>query len=401
MKNVIVIGGGASGMVAALSAAEDSSNRVKILERQSRVGRKLLSTGNGRCNITNTSASPLIYRGTDPLFAETALSRFTPKDTIDYFYSLGLVLSEQYGGRVFPLSDSASSVVDVLRFSIERSGIEIITDCCVKGAAKGKSGFSVFTDTKHYSSDALIVACGGKAGGKLGATSDGYSILKSFGHTCTKIYPSLVPVTTDSDYPRSLKGIRLDVSLKLSSGGNILAEGAGELQFTEKGISGPAAFDISREASVGGGEVSIDLVRSISEKELLTLLNNRASSFPDLEIQNIFTGILHARLGTVLAKYCQLRPSDKCRTLSERDIYRLASSAKDFLLQVRGTGDFDAAQVTVGGIRTKEFSKSTMESKLVPGLYACGEVLDIDAPCGGFNLQWAWSSGRLAGRLGK
>lgn len=401
MKNVIIIGGGASGMIAALSAAENSSNHVTLLERQSRVGRKLLSTGNGRCNITNTSASPSCYRGADPSFAETAISSFSPQDTIAYFYSLGLVLSEQYGGRVYPLSDSASSVVDVLRFSLEKAGVNLITDCCVKGASKGKSGFSVFTDTDCYSSDALIIACGGKAGGKLGATGDGYSILKSFGHSCTKIYPSLVPITTDSDYPRSLKGIRTDAVLKLTSGGDFLAEGKGELQFTEKGISGPAAFDISREASVHGGEVSIDLLSSMSEKEILTLLKNRADAFPDLEIQNIFIGILHTRLGTVLAKYCHLRPSDRCSVLTGRDLAQLAGAAKNFILPVKGTGDFDAAQVTVGGIRTTEFSAASLESKLVPGLFACGEVLDIDAPCGGFNLQWAWSSGRLAGRLGK
>lgn len=402
MNSVIVIGGGASGMIAALTAAESKDRHVILLERQSRVGRKLLATGNGRCNLTNIHASAADYRGEVPDFASFALKEYSPETILDYFSSLGLVCSRQYGGRVFPLSDNAGSVVDVLRYALEYSGVELRTDCCVRSAGKSGRTFTVTTENNEiFRGDSLIIACGGCAGGKLGGTGDGYALLKSFGHLCTKLYPALVPVTTDSEYPRSLKGIRVEAKVSLSGGGTPLCESCGELQFTEKGISGPAAFDISRDASVSGGEISVDFLYDIPEKELLSMLRIRKNKFPDMEIQNIFFGILHNRIGTVLAKYCSLRPSDKCSDLSGRDLASLAAAAKQFRMNVKGTGSFDAAQITVGGIKTSEFSPETMESRLVSGLFACGEVLDIDAPCGGYNLQWAWASGRLAGRLGK
>lgn len=402
MKTVTVIGGGASGLIAAITAAEDPENRVVLLERQERVGRKLLATGNGRCNLTNTSASPSSYHGNIPSFAGPALSAFSPEAALEWFRSIGLVCSVQYGGRVYPLSDSASSVLDVLRFSLAASGAELLTGEAVESLARSRSGrFTVFTPQRVIEADAVIAACGGRAGGKLGGTGSGYDLLKSLGHHCTPIYPALVPISTDSEHPRSLKGVRVEAGIRLHKDGKLLAESSGELQFTENGISGPAAFDVSRSAAIHGGDLSIDFLQDCSPEELILLLQRRRKMSPELEVGNVFAGILHSRLGLAVVKSCFVRPSSPISELSDGNILDLAGAAKDFHLRVKGVGGFENAQVTVGGIRCDEFDASTLQSRLVPGLYACGELLDIDGDCGGFNLQWAWSSGRLAGRLGR
>ena len=247
MDNVVIIGGGASGIMAALTAAEDKNNRVILLERQQRIGRKLLATGNGRCNLTNTGACAENYHGENPDFALSTLESFSPQDTLDFFHALGLMTVEEYGGRVYPLSNSANSVVDVLRFALEQSGVELRCSSVVREIRRRGEGYTVITDEAELKADKLIVACGGAAGAKLGGVSDGYELLKALGHKRTGLYPSLVQLLTEPEYPRALKGVRADCGLRLMSGEDILAESAGELQFTETGLSGPAAFDISRE----------------------------------------------------------------------------------------------------------------------------------------------------------
>lgn len=402
MKTVIIAGGGASGMLAALTAAESGKYRVLLFERQARVGRKLLSTGNGRCNLTNLSASPEYYHGMQPDFISPALSAFSPAAAIEYFRSLGLVCVSEPSGRVYPLSDSAGSVLDVLRFALESTGVEIHTaEPVLRASAGSGGGFTVFTENGRYSSDFLVIACGGCAGGKLGGVSDGYELLKAFGHGRTKLYPSLVPVYTDSDYPRSLKGIRTDAALSLEKNSCVIAESFGEVQFVEKGISGPAVFEISRAVSVHGGTVTLDFLRSYSPDDVLSMLRRRRKLSPSLECTALFAGILHSRLGLAVVKYAGIRPSALIGTVSETDLLSLSQAAKAFTMNTVGTDSFDAAQVTAGGVSTAEFRPDTLESRLVKGLFACGEVLDIDGDCGGFNLQWAWSSGRTAGRLGQ
>ena len=399
MNTIAVIGGGASGLIAALTAAENKNNKVILFERQARVGKKLLATGNGRCNLTNTLASLNNYHGADPSFVLSALNAFPPEDVIEYFRSLGLLTVTQYGGRVYPLSDSANSVLDVLRFALDSARVEQHTSCEISRIEYKHSSFVISCEDGSYSADKLIIACGGKAGGKLGGSSLGYELLKSLGHHCTKIYPSLVPVTCSSDLPRSLKGVRAECEAALYSGKKLIGKSSGEIQFTEKGVSGPVIFDLSRSAAIHGGEVSINFFNGQNKDEILELLHSRVSSSPELEAQYIFAGMLHSRIGLAVIKYCSIKPSEPINKLKDCDLDALISAAMDFRLPVKGTGDFDAAQVTAGGIDTSEFDSATLESRLVPGLYACGEVLDIDADCGGYNLQWAWASGRLAGRL--
>lgn len=402
MYNVIIIGAGASGMMAALTAAENPDARVVLLERQQRVGRKLLATGNGRCNLTNTGAALSNYHGENPDFAAPALAAFPPGAALDFFRSLGLVTAEEHGGRVYPLSNSANSVVDVLRFALEARGVELKTAEPVRELKRDRGGFAVVTDSESLHADKLIVACGGAAGAKLGGVSDGYELLNMLGHKRTALRPALVQLLTAPDYPRALKGVRADCALKLCAGENVLAESAGELQFTETGVSGPAAFDVSRAAATGGKGLTLaaDFLRDYTAADVLHLLKQRRESLPTLPAADMLTGMLHNRLGRMLVKYAGLNANTPLKELGDAALRRLAEACKDFRLELRGTEGFDCAQVTAGGVKTSGFNPETLESWFVPGLFACGEVLDIDGDCGGYNLQWAWASGRLAGRLG-
>ena len=389
-------------MIAALTAAENPANRVLLLERQQRVGRKLLATGNGRCNLTNTGAAPGNYHGEHPDFAVPALTAFPPAAALDFFHGLGLVTQEEYGGRVYPLSNAANSVVDVLRFALEARGVELRGACPARSLRREKNGFAVVTDSETLHADKLIVACGGAAGAKLGGVTDGYELLKALGHKRTALYPALVQLLTAPDYPRALKGVRADCALRLTAGKTTLAQSAGELQFTETGVSGPAAFDLSRAAATGGKGlmVSADFFRNYDLDMVCELLRARRRSLPALPVSEMLTGMLHNRLGKMLVKYAGLNANAPLSTLTAGELETLARACKDFCLEVKGTEGFDSAQVTAGGVKTSGFNPETLESWFVPGLFACGEVLDIDGDCGGYNLQWAWASGRKAGRLG-
>ena len=402
METVIVIGGGAAGIMAALTAAEGEKRRVILLERQQRIGRKLLATGNGRCNLTNTGATLEHYHGEQADFAAPALAKFSPQDALDYFHSLGLMTVEEYGGRVYPLSNSANSVVDVLRFALEKRGVEVRCACPVRAIARRDKGYTVVTDEGSLSADYLIVACGGAAGAKLGGVMDGYELLKPLGHKRTALHPALVQLITPPEYPRALKGVRADGRLRLLSGSETLAKGEGELQFTENGLSGPAAFDISRAAATAGEGLilSMNFFREYSASQVLALLKQRRESYPQLESAQLFTGMLHNRLGKMLVKYAGLPQDLTLGKLSDIQLEQAVQAAMDFRLKLLGTEGFDHAQVTAGGIKTTGFNPETLESWFMPGLFVCGELLDVDGDCGGYNLQWAWSSGRLAGRLG-
>ena len=391
-------------MTAALTAAR-LGHEVTLYERQARVGRKLMATGNGRCNLTNTGAGPSNYHGEAPDFVRPALEAFPSEAALDFFRGLGLLAREEWGGRVYPLSNSANSVVDVLRQALDAAGVELIAGDRVRELRRAGSGYSVTTESGDKRSfDAVVVACGGLAGEKLGGGRDGYELLKALGHTRTALRPALVQITTEPMYPRSLKGIKADCALRVLSRGGLLASSCGELLFTETGVSGPAAFDVSRAVSEAGDakmELEIDFLRDYSAAEVLAHLQNRVKTAPELPASELLTGSVHNRLGRMLIKFADVEAAAPLSALSERELRTVAAACKRFELPVRGTEGFANAQVTAGGIRTSEFDPRTLESRLCPRLFACGEVLDIDGDCGGYNLQWAWSSGVLAGHLGK
>ena len=391
-----IIGGGASGMAAALTAAENRENQILLFERQARVGRKLLATGNGRCNLTNLHACGESYHGENAEFADTALALYGVEDTLKWFEDLGLYTVAEKSGRAYPYSDQANSVVDVLRFALQKDNIRLLTGQEVTRIRKSGDGFTVETEQETFFCDKLIVACGGLAGSKLGGSMAGYKLLRSLGHHCTRLRPALVQLKSDWHGCPSLKGVRANCRAAICKDGSIYAESVGELQFTEYGFSGPVIFEISRDACQGAGNWSckLDFLPDMEASELLVRLCRRNN----LPAEELLTGILHNRLGRVLTAAVGIRADRRISELSEEELGCVCHAVKCFEVPLTEPMGMDSAQVTAGGIVTEEFDPHTMESKLVPGLFACGEVLDIDGDCGGYNLQWAWSSGRLAGK---
>ena len=393
-----IIGGGAAGMAAALAASESEQNQVVLLERQARVGRKLQATGNGRCNLTNLHALEGGYHGENPAFAGYALAQFPPEAVLAWMRGLGLFTVAEDSGRVYPYSDQANSVVDVLRFALEKPNIQVKLGFEVTKVRKTPEGFRVESREESLMCEKLIIACGGLAGTKLGGGMSGYQLLRSLGHKCTRLRPALVQVKTNWPGVAALKGVRANCRAAICRDDEMVRESTGELQFTEYGLSGPVMFEISRDVCQGVGDwcCRLDFLPDVEEAELLTELRRRR--FTPLPNSELFTGILHNRLGRVLTQTAGIALSGWIRELGEEELVQAAAAAKGFCVSLTEPLGMDSAQVTAGGILTAEFEETTMESRLVPGLYACGEVLDIDGDCGGYNLQWAWSSGRLAGR---
>ena len=388
-----IIGGGASGMAAALAASENPDVTVLLFERQARLGRKLQATGNGRCNLTNIHAAQVGYHGQDRSFVLPALTRFGPEETLAWFRSLGLYTVTEPSGRVYPYSDQANSVLDVLRFALEKPNIRVSTGKEVSRIRREGDGFLV--DDVHC--DRLIIACGGLAGSKLGGTMSGYQLLRSMGHRMTRLRPALVQLKCKWKGIVALKGVRANCHAAILRDGSLHSESTGEIQFTEYGLSGPVIFEVSRDACQGAGDwlCRLDLLPELSFEEVFEALSNRRKTM--LPTEELLTGILHNRLGKVLVKEAEILYKRRAFELCDRDLKEVCSLVKSFEIPLSEPLGMDSAQVTAGGIVTEDFDPHTMESKLVPGLYACGEVLDVDGDCGGYNLQWAWSSGRCAG----
>ena len=392
-----IIGAGASGMAAALAAAENPNVQVTLLERQVRVGRKLQATGNGRCNLTNIHALEDHYHGEDKTFSRAALQAFDPEATLAWFRGLGLYTVTEESGKVYPYSDQANSVVDVLRLSLEKENIQLITGYEVQKIQKNAQGFSVTNGEDSLVFDKLIVACGGLAGSKLGGTMAGYKLLAKLGHRSTKLRPTLVQIKTDWPGAPSLKGVRANCHVQILRDGSLHSESTGELQFTEFGVSGPVIFESSRDvcAAKGAWTCRMDFLPLWSEEALAAELQRRRQTA--LPMDELLTGILHNRLGRVLTKAAGIKGKNLVSQISDRELEEVCRSVKFFEITLTEPMGMDSAQVTAGGVITDHFDPNTMQSRLVPGLYACGEVLDVDGDCGGYNLQWAWSSGRCAG----
>ena len=394
---IAIIGGGASGMAAALAAAENKDVQVVLLERQARVGRKLQATGNGRCNLSNTHADTMGYHGENPEFVQFAITDFSPKATLDWFASLGLFTVTEDSGKVYPYSDQANSVVDVLRLALVKENITLKTGYEVTKIQKTDAGFLVTNGEEPITCDKLIVACGGLAGSKLGGTMAGYKLLAKLGHRSTKLRPSLVQIKSSWPELPSLKGVRTNCHVKIFHNGEIYAQSTGELQLTEHGISGPVVFEISRDVCAARGKwtAKLDFLPDISEETLEAEIQRRRTT--NLPMEELLTGILHNRLGRMLTKSAGIKGKQYVNQISNAELREVIAAVKVLEIDLTEPLGMDSAQVTAGGVLTDSFDPQTMESKLVPGLYACGEVLDIDGDCGGYNLQWAWSSGRCAG----
>lgn len=403
MKNydLIIVGGCSAGIVAAINAKRRNPDmKIAILEKLPRIGKKLLATGNGKCNLTNETAVMHDYIGKD--FASYTFAKYSPETVKEFFASLGLLCYTDSCGRVYPESNTASSVVDALRFELERLNIDVFCDTPVT-EIRHKSDFVI---NGEFVCKKLIIAAGGKSSPSQGSDGSGYALAKSLGHSITKLYPALVPLCASPEITKPMKGVRVrNVTLTLK-GDKKIAQTSGEILFTDYGLSGIAAMELAAPAQKYIDNVKcnpftyIDFMPDMNYNELVDYLINLNKIKGFVNIDNLLTGFLPKAVGIAVCKACKLYKSDKLISeLCEKDIRKIAEKIKNFPLEVTGTKDFKDAQVTSGGIKTNEIDKKTMQSKICKNLYFAGEIIDVDGGCGGFNLQWAWASGMLAGEL--
>ncbi len=396
---IAVIGGGASGLMAAITAKK-SGKEVVILERKDRILKKVLITGNGRCNITNVNANISNYFGKNISSVENILNRFTPQDTMDFFYGLGIVCNEENRGKVYPLSGQASSVVDALRFEAEKLGIKIETEFYVRKIEKDGFKFKIYSeDRKKIEAGRVILAAGGQSYPELGSNGSGFELAKELGHSVTKLSPSIVQLKTEKNQVKGLQGIKTDVAVTAYGDNKKICTYDGELLFTDYGISGNVVFNISFVMPLYKNvEFEIDFMEKFDYNELYEMLKERKKIMSHLTMENYFNGMINKKLGQFLSKVSGIEKLSKpVKDLSDSDIRKLCTVLKKYRVKILETTGFKNAQVTAGGVSLDEVNTETLESKIVKGLYFSGEVLDVYGECGGFNLQWAWASGYIAG----
>ena len=411
-KNVMIIGAGAAGLMAAICVAKTGAD-VALIEHNSRVGKKILSTGNGRCNLTNENPTEKSYRGSDPAFAERVISHFDITRTLSFFEELG-VYTVSKDGLIYPRTNQAQTVLDCLRIALIEQGdtecVTVINDARITDLSHGDAGFlaNVVVDEKMNSktiqvrSDALILSTGGLAAPKTGSDGSGYAYAKIFGHSLVPTVPALCALSASSPFLKALHGVRTAANCALYIDGNNVYEEKGELQFTKTSLSGIVVFQFSRYAAYALKDnhsvvVKIDLTPEIMKNDLEKELFRRKMTFPERSAEELLLGILQKKLAIELCKLCNIRPSAPAGSVSTDTIKKLALQIKGLCVPITGTASFEAAQTTAGGISVKEIDPDTMGSKLVKGLFFAGEIVDIDGACGGFNLQWAWSSGAVSG----
>jgi len=396
---IAVIGGGASGLMAAITAKK-SGKEVIILERKDRILKKVLITGNGRCNITNVNANISNYFGKNISSVENILNRFTPQDTMDFFNELGIVCNEENRGKVYPLSGQASSVVDALRFEAEKLGIKIETEFYVRKIEKDGFKFRIYSeDRKKIEAGRVIIAAGGQSYPELGSNGSGFELAKELGHSVTKLSPSIVQLKTEKNQVKGLQGIKTDVAVTAYGDNKKICTYDGELLFTDYGISGNVVFNISFVMPLYKNvEFEIDFMEKFDYNELYEMLKERKRILSHLTMENYFNGMINKKLGQFLSKVSGIEKLSKpVKDLNDSDIRKLCTVLKKYRVKILETTGFKNAQVTAGGVSLDEVNIETLESKIVKGLYFSGEVLDVYGECGGFNLQWAWASGHIAG----
>lgn len=408
MKRIAIIGGGASGMIAALSAAEAGAS-VVLFEHNDRLGRKLGATGNGRCNLGNSYLDEECYRGSDSAFLSKAFDICPPGRVRAFLSERGLSLKEK-NGYYYPRSEQARSVIDFFVARLSALKVSVFTDCEVTGVTACGTGFTVAYSKKENGSDSMrfdsvILSTGGLAGNNLGAGSFGYEAAKSFGHGVTPLFPALVQLVTNDKNRKTLSGVRTEANVTLTAvcGGNEnMKKEFGEVLFTDYGISGIPVMQLSRyagEAFQNGGraDLSLDFFPDYSFEELLALLKEKRTVSNELTVEQGLTSMLQRNLLYVTLLRTKTDPESHFSRVSDEQLKKICKEMKEFGLTVTGTKDFAMAQVTAGGINLSEVCPETMESRLQKGLYITGELLDVDGTCGGYNLQFAFATGILAG----
>lgn len=387
MKKVVIIGGGASGMMAAIQAARTGA-AVTLLEHNEKPGKKILATGNGRCNLTNLVQEPSRYRSSQPDFPWTIITQYPLEDTLAFFSELGIYTKDR-NGWVYPYSDQAAGVAQVLELEARHQKVKIKTTEEVTDILREDGQYLVKTATWQYPCDSVIISCGSSASNVEGSSTTGYELAEKLGHTVVKPLPSLCGIRGKDNYYAKWAGSRMDGRITLEIDGETVGEEQGEILFTEYGISGIGVFQLSRYAVRGTDEGKIatyhlDLMPQLTKEELVKLLLDRQQAGSYKNPQELLIGLLPRKMIDVLVK----------KTYEPE---KIAERLKDWQVPVKGAYALQQAQICSGGVDPRELTEQ-LESRLHPGIYFTGEVIDVDGPCGGYNLQWAWSSGAVAGR---
>lgn len=399
---IAVVGGGASGLIAAIVASRAGAD-VIIFEKMNRVGKKILATGNGRCNYTNMNMSFACFHSKNIKQAEEVMQFFDLNKTLSFFESLGIYPYVDSSGKVYPNSLQASSILDVLRYEILRLNIDEKIDFEVKELRKNKEKFSIIGMDEIIHVDKIILATGGKSSPQLGSDGSGYNLAASFGHKIIEPFPALVQLKLDGQFFKRISGIRFDGVVKGFTDKGVIREEAGELLFTEYGISGPPVLQISRMVleKMNNGEkvyISVDMFPAMCKNELYDVLSDRFSKVGYKLLEDSLVGFINKKLIPVVLTEAGFNNKEvKCKKLNKKEIYKIIDILKEWKFSVKGHNTWQQSQVTAGGIDLSGLKSKTLESKKVSGLYFAGEILDVDGDCGGFNLQWAWSSGYTAG----
>ncbi|HQK52655.1 MAG TPA: NAD(P)/FAD-dependent oxidoreductase [Sedimentibacter sp.] len=398
---IAVIGGGASGLTAAIAAARNGAE-VTICEKLNRVGKKILATGNGRCNYTNMNLSKECYHSNNLNFAEEVMKFFNLDKTLVFFEDLGILPYVDESGKVYPNSLQASSVLDVLRYELKRHKVKEVTDFNVTALRKSKDKFSIIgNDT--ITADRVILATGGKASPQLGSDGKGYELAKSLGHEIIEPFPALVQLKLSGKYFKRIAGIKFDGIVKAYAGDRLIREEEGEILFTDYGISGPPILQVSRKVIEELNKknkpfLNIDMFPGYSKLKLYDILQDRFRRISYKTIEESMIGFINKKLIPVVFYEAGFEDLNKiCGKLNKKEIYKIIDILKEWKFEVIGHNSWQQAQSTAGGIKLSEVNPKTLESLKVKGLYFAGEILDVDGDCGGFNLQWAWSSGYTAG----
>lgn len=398
--HIAIIGGGASGMMAALTAAAKGAE-VTIYEAKERLGKKILATGNGKCNFTNLTQEDSCYRGTDAAFSKAARAAFSVEDTLEFFKAIGIEPKFR-NGYVYPNSEQAASVADALSMELRARKVKIIREQVY--SVKAYDGqFLVKSEKGQAEYDKVILCCGSPAGMKNPKEFNGYNIAEHLGHHITALIPALVQLRCKEKWFKTVSGVRTEGTVTVYENGNQIAKEKGELLFADYGLSGIPVFQVSRfagEALNRGSKVTckLDLLPGYTKPELEELLEKRYETLKNRTAEEMLTGLLNHKLNYILLKECNIDPVANSKTAyGAGDFKKLVSLYKGLTCQVTELNPFANAQVCAGGVDTSEIVPETLESKLVPGLYFAGELVDVDGTCGGYNLQWAWSSGYVAG----
>ena len=406
MSRVAVIGGGAAGMLAAIAAAEHG-HQVQLFEKNEKLGKKIYITGKGRCNVTNACDTEELFAAVvhNPKFLYSSFYSFTNQDMMELVERNGCPLKTERGGRVFPVSDKSSDVIRALTVCLKNAGVQVrlYEEVDSVETRDGRvSGIRLKKTREIVSADAVIVATGGLSYPSTGSTGDGYRFAEKTGHTVTDLSPALVPFETAEPVGRDLQGLALkNIQAKILKGKKVLYEGFGEMLFTHFGVSGPVLLSASSYGAAqlkkGPLTLSLDLKPALSEEQLDARILRDFEEQKNKQYKNSLSRLLPAKMIPVIVERSGIDPDKKINEITKEERRRIVQAVKDFRLTLTGLRGYKEAIITQGGISVREINPSTMESKLVKGLYFAGEVLDLDAVTGGYNLQIAWSTGYLAG----